>query len=297
MIEIEFGNVDLIPEGESLTSKGAVKMARLKGGVFLTLQHTREEVFFEGDLGSVKINLRDMEDASGLLRDIAAGEEKIVDLSFKAPRRGTFVDIGGLDKFTLTSADIHTGIKGKKITKLVPFEQDYQAIALQLLRTKGYGSGRSGWAEFAMKGAVSLTISEDLLVALADLADFPLYDPKKQRSFKFEGRSLNEISVAANPALRTRAPGLDDLGHGKGEYGKPEHYMARKNLRILQDYAAELLEMLESGMALPEWIESQITVASTYVRDAKHYLEHGEPLAESKNKGARRLHTQRRNGR
>lgn len=57
---------------------------------------------------------------------------------------------------------------------------------------------------------------------------------------------------------------------------KDSGYMARKNLRILAEYAREILEMCEHGERLPEWAESQVSRASSDIRDIKHYLEHGD---------------------
>lgn len=61
-----------------------------------------------------------------------------------------------------------------------------------------------------------------------------------------------------------------------GENPGNEGYMSRKELRILCDYSQWLLDHVEGGGTLPEWGAAHVTTASTYIRDLKHCIEHGD---------------------
>jgi len=57
-------------------------------------------------------------------------------------------------------------------------------------------------------------------------------------------------------------------------YGKEQGYMAKRNLQLLVDYANQLLQTLDEGEELPEWVESEIAKASEAVHKCFHYIEY-----------------------
>jgi hypothetical protein len=58
----------------------------------------------------------------------------------------------------------------------------------------------------------------------------------------------------------------------EGEYDY-EGDMAKSQLRIIADAAAEIHNMLEDNENLPEWVQSKITLAADYVTNARDYLK------------------------
>ena len=53
-------------------------------------------------------------------------------------------------------------------------------------------------------------------------------------------------------------------------------YMTVANLRGLSEHAEELLEIIDSDTALPDWVESKIDRAAAGLLDVYEYLMHGE---------------------
>lgn len=109
-------------------------------------------------------------------------------------------------------------------------------------------------------------------------------------------RELSEIESEIRDIFDEESKDIDENSKLPTDACKRENYMARKQLRILCDYSSDLLEMLDSGCDLPEWAKAQLTVSSTYVRDVKHYLEHGEH-GDCLSEGTARKRSAKRHGR
>lgn len=286
MIEVKIERAELNDSKGKLGTTDLVKSLTLSVEAYLIHEDSGEEVFFEGDIGQVAFDLKTLMDAEDVIWDIENRAAVLTMISLTSYSTNTTWEVGELAPFTLTGDDIQAMIRRARWRKEIPFKKGSNAVYLELEEKDRHGNTIPDSLEVETSGAfiLSSNVTDDFLDALTEISGVRPYDHERQQTIAFEARArkLNEITVVANPSLQTHAPGLSDLSHDESEYGKPKHYMARKNLRILQDYAVELLELLDEGATLPEWIEAQITVASTYVRDAKHYLEHGEPLAESK---------------
>ena len=58
------------------------------------------------------------------------------------------------------------------------------------------------------------------------------------------------------------------------DYPDDEGDMAKRQLQRLNEYSAELMNMLEDSDQLESWVQSKITKASDYIATVKHYLEY-----------------------
>lgn len=56
-------------------------------------------------------------------------------------------------------------------------------------------------------------------------------------------------------------------------------YMSVQHLRELRDHAGELLDKIDAGTPLPDWLESKITESAAHLRSVYEYAEHGQKLA------------------
>jgi hypothetical protein len=83
-------------------------------------------------------------------------------------------------------------------------------------------------------------------------------------------------------------PCICDEGHGfmaeasdKGEYDY-EGQMARTQLQTTLRNCKDLIDMIQDGDNMPEWVQSKITLAQDYITCVRDYLQSKEELGEDK---------------
>jgi hypothetical protein len=286
MITIEFlSDVVLEDRISAFIAGGNVAFLALVGTALLINDQTGEEVEVSGDLFMVGVDKEKLlDEIANEFEDrpvrILGLETNFVEQHYGGSRNNS------PETLTLSNSEVHALAKDDvRFSLPLGFEGEF-GLKLEFVDGEEY----IGWDHEASDSIFIAGASFEMKAAFQEVAGVRMEDAtqtelalESKKRAKFEKRrKVNEIALQAEESeLFSAAPNFDyDFEEKEVEYGKPKHYMARKQLRILQDYAKELLEIIEEGCDVPEWIESQITVASTYIRDAKHYLEHGDNACE-----------------
>jgi hypothetical protein len=309
MITIEFLN-DVVLEGadDSFQDNYNVEFLAMRGTAILTDDQTGKQVEVSGDLFLVGVDKKKLLD-------------QVAENYLETPLRILRLETNRLERFvgteqnnsplpvTLTNAEVHALAKDDvRVSIPLGFSGEF------LLEVEFEDADEDfGWFHGENEGIFIAAASDEMKTGFYDVSGVRMED-SRQTELALESRRLakrnrlNEIAALSyDSELSTETPlvnfwefddgvdygvdyGFDDQiindveGENYAAYGDAcleEHYMSRKHLRIIKDYACEILEMLEAGVELPEWIEAHITVAATYIRDAKHVLEHGD-YAEKK---------------
>lgn len=298
MITIEFLN-DVVLEGadDSFQDNYNVEFLAMRGTAILTDDQTGKQVEVSGDLFLVGVDKKKLLDQ--VAEDYLETPLRILRLETNRLERfvGTEQNNSPLP-LTLTNAEVHALAKDDvRVSIPLGFSGEF------LLEVEFEDADESfGWFHGENEGIFIAAASDEMKTGFYDVSGVRMEDAR-QTELALESKKrakrarLNEFALLSlDSELQTKAPSLaDEIFHEvsaenfnsliqdqpqqktvKGDDCLEEHYMSRKHLRIIKDYACEILEMLEAGVELPEWIEAQITVAATYIRDAKHVLEHGD---------------------
>lgn len=73
-----------------------------------------------------------------------------------------------------------------------------------------------------------------------------------------------ECDMADAPTSSYNMDGIDKEGR-----------MAKRQLHDMENYAAELSQMLTDTTQLESWVQAKLTKAADYLKTVKHYVEYG----------------------
>ncbi len=76
-----------------------------------------------------------------------------------------------------------------------------------------------------------------------------------------------------------------------------ESYMSVQALESMRDHAEELLQKIDSGTPLPDWVEAKLTRAALNLEDVYEYMAHGHGKKASRSLLPGQFHVERPNSR
>jgi hypothetical protein len=74
------------------------------------------------------------------------------------------------------------------------------------------------------------------------------------------------------PATEDHSPEDPNASYNVGEYDR-EGDMAKDQLRVMNDAAQELYDILNADDNLPEWVQKKITLATDYIDTVRDYMK------------------------
>lgn len=74
------------------------------------------------------------------------------------------------------------------------------------------------------------------------------------------------------PATEDHGPEDPQASYNVGEYDR-EGDMAKDQLRVINDAAKELYDILDANDNLPEWVQAKITKATDYIDTVRDYMK------------------------
>ena len=85
-------------------------------------------------------------------------------------------------------------------------------------------------------------------------------------------------------------PELDEEKQAQSVEPSPDggNYMAVSNLRSLQTNSTDLLDMIDAGSPLPDWVEAKLTQSATSIDDVADWMRNGGESNKDINKLAAR---------
>jgi hypothetical protein len=99
-------------------------------------------------------------------------------------------------------------------------------------------------------------MSQDRPVTMADYSDIVAFMQKQG------GQHVPEDHSPENP----------NASYNVGEYDR-EGDMAKDQLRVANDAARELYDILDANDNLPEWVQKKITLAADYIDTVRDYMK------------------------
>lgn len=110
-------------------------------------------------------------------------------------------------------------------------------------------------------------------------------------TFEYLAEELGFVQVGEEggeleaPEVGEESEEVKEEEHSEEEHKDPSEYdeegsMAKSQLKLIADAAAEIHNMLEDETNLPEWVQSKITLAKEYIDTARDYLKSEEHEGE-----------------